>query len=236
MNVCPNCNAELKNDNATFCRSCGYRLKDNTDSEPVQESVAPLFPEETNNSFTDSSETNSKLFFSPDETLVYVLNQKYYDEYMRKGNIKKEAFAAISNKRVYFRGKYPIYTESALATRKIEQSQTVDLCDITSVESRVSKIPAFLVLSILSAIAAAISLWLNIGIQQGIQYILMLFMLVFLILYITTTTKTVIIKFAGGGACLDAKKSSVSQVNEFQKQLFLAKDGAVRKKYTSKNY
>lgn len=104
-----------------FCGKCGTELIDG---------VCPKCINEEDTSEKSKDEKFQSIFLSPNEKMVTVLGNSYFQNFLKMGNINK-GFVIVSDIRVYFRGtSYEIGDGEII---QLKQSQVVDLQDITGV-------------------------------------------------------------------------------------------------------
>ena len=78
-----------------YCHECGTVLIDG---------LCPKCLEREESLKKDQNPKLTKLFVSPDEKVVAVLGDSYFQNFIHDRSIKK-GFAVVSDKRVYFKGK-----------------------------------------------------------------------------------------------------------------------------------
>lgn len=248
MNTCPVCGHIQENDSALFCRNCGASLSAPEAAAPAAEtSYAGAYPSpeaapEPALSIR-SSEAAEKLFYSNDERLIYVLDDKYYSSYNRTDNaIKKGAFLAVSSKRVYARGDLRETINGNGTGYKVKKNATVDLCDVTGVNVGFRRNVALLIFALIflfGCISIMIEGFTASSSVRNTDTSSLTFLMIFfaviaillLIAYALTMQKIIVINYSGGWISFDAKKFTMSEIEDFQKALFLAKDKANEERY-----
>ena len=240
MKICPGCGQPQSSEGVSFCRNCGTALNSVPDADTVATvysgapasapAPTPVYAETA----TPASAPNpgNKLFFSPDEQLVYVMGDQRYAQYVYSGEIKKDSFVAISSKRVYFRGDSRLIVGGRYRGRKVKANNTVDLCDVTGVESRFSRNPMLLFLAIVFAGLFIILFNIDLASDRGeglkiVGSFFLIIGIVMLLAYFVTMTKIIMIEYAGGCMFFDSKYYSNSQIEAFQRELFQAKERAL---------
>lgn len=181
-----------------------------------------------------------KLFIDSNEKQVATLGGGYIKNFIMSGDMSK-GFCAVSDKRVYFRGK--CYVKSGKYYRVSKEERTVDLKDVTgSGFSYTRNIFAFAV-AIVGAIWALI--FLLIGCVDGfdsmrfinwVVYILTGYVpdIVAWIVYIKYNIRIFEITYAGGKIAFKASDYNEEEMQTFQRSLRMAKDNYVEQEASRK--
>lgn len=219
---------------AHFCTKCGVELIDG---------VCPKCTQEQGTS-NKQDEKFKRFFMNPKEKLVTSLGNTYIQNFLNNGSVRN-GFSVVSDKRVYFQGTtYELVTKNngkkkAIKTKK---SRTVDLKDVTgtgydSYSNVLAKILAFVFFAIgiiffslpMSANADHMN---NLSTEDVIGIISALIVclipgFVFLAVFLKSRVNLIAIQFAGGEIAFDINWFSEMEIEDFQKQLRLAKDKAI---------
>jgi hypothetical protein len=152
MNFCSNCGH--KADGSNFCANCGMQLK--RDEHPAHS--LPPSPDQTNPYVPPhiSPQSNSQIFLAhlfaeKEEQHISTFGNEQYMQFLNKGKIKK-AFAILSDKRLYIRGKrYEVNGKNSSNPddrgKAVRTEKVVDLKDVKTVEiGRVGRATSFLYL------------------------------------------------------------------------------------------
>lgn len=219
---------------ANFCVKCGTELIDG---------VCPKCTQEQSTSIRQD-EKFKRFFMNPKEKLVTTLGNTYIQNFLNNGSVRN-GFSVVSDKRVYFQGKtYELVTKNNGRKKviKTKKSRTVDLKDVTgtgydSYSNVLAKILAFVFFAIgtiffslsMSAVADRTN---NLSTEDVIGIIFMLIVclipgVVFLVVFLQSRVNLIAIQFAGGEIAFDINWFSEMEIEDFQKQLRLAKDKAI---------
>lgn len=169
----------------------------------------------------------NKLFSEPAEQYIASIGNGYIVNFL-SGSGFESGFAAISNKRVYFRGKC-YYLENGKVKRNFEE-RVVDLKDVTGTGyTRVD--PLYLVaFSFISLLVTILSLIQTESMQTWRVFLLIIALasyFFFLLRYFLNRRDYFEIAFAGGRIAFDINLYAKSEIDDFQKQLRIAKDNVV---------
>lgn len=188
-------------------------------------------------------------FMEPIEKFVAVLGNNYVQNFLSNGTISK-GFAVVSNKRVYFKG--TAYSKQGKKLYKSNEEQVVDLKDVTGTGYiRLKRLwmllssIGFCILSIIAFILMTVSkvnfnkatshysldnamlemAYKSLSNRLNIMFItsLVLALLLFLF-YLIKRLNLFEISYAGGKICFDTVWYDKSEIDDFQRQLRLAKD------------
>lgn len=219
---------------ANFCVKCGTELIDG---------VCPKCTQEQSTSIRQD-EKFKRFFMNPKEKLVTTLGNTYIQNFLNDGSVRN-GFSVVSDKRVYFQGKtYELVTKNNGRKKviKTKKSRTVDLKDVTgtgydSYSNVLAKILAFVFFAFgtiffslsMNAIADRMN---NLSTEDVIGIIFMLIVclipgVVFLAVFLQSRVNLIAIQFAGGEIAFDINWFSEMEIEDFQKQLRLAKDKAI---------
>lgn len=175
-----------------------------------------------------SNKKYEKFFIEPTEKLVAVLGSNYIENYLMR-DITAKGFAIVSDKRVYYKGKhYEKGKNNILKFTNTINDQVVDLKDITGTEYEMTKNSWMDILSNIFLFVFVISLVLAVG-ELGIIPIIV-FLLSFInfigfwVAYKMTEKNTFWILYSNGAIGVNSAWYSKTEIEQFQKQLRLAKD------------
>lgn len=216
--VCKKCGTEIKS-GARFCPQCG---------EVVELNSSPI---------VRKCDDFSKWFIDSNERQIAVLGGNFINNFLKTGDLNN-GFCAVSDKRVYFKGK--CYHKEGKHFRKTSEERTVDLKDITGSGFTNSKIFSLLLAAvILLILGLLIGLFIIIsdnsgGWYYGLDAILIVEVLpcipgiIMLILYNFLALKLFEISYAGGKIAFKASNYSQTEIQNFQKSLRIAIDNYSR--------
>lgn len=169
---------------------------------------------------------------NPNEKFICALGNNYLQSFLAGGFVSK-AFAVVSDKRVYFRGKSLEKGEKALRFNRV--TSMVDLKDVTGTETRTVKNIGYLVKAyVLFGIALVSGLfhfmvWNSPDFLFVLMWIALGFGLLFLLLYFIKKKTLLTIVFGGGGIMFPINWFPASEGENFQKKLRIAKDDVVER-------
>lgn len=180
-----------------------------------------------------------KLFIDSNEKQIATLGGGYIKNFIMSGDMSK-GFCAVSDKRVYFRGK--CYVKSGKYYRVSKEERTVDLKDVTgSGFSYTKNIFAFAV-AIMGLVWALF--FFIIGCLDGFDYDMDSMMgyifsgyvpdIVAWIVYIKYNIRIFEITYAGGKIAFKASDYSEEEMQTFQRSLRMAKDNYVEQEASRK--
>ena len=206
-----------------FCRVCGT---------PVS---AEYTPDSEREDLSEEIPGAEKIFADPGERLVGVLGREYLESYL-EGNGLKRGFIAVSDRRVYQKGRSYVVRSGRTRSLRTKGSTVVDLADITGTRIISAADMIRLVLSALLFVCAVGMLLFAIfaGGAELFYYIsggLALLSLLSLMGHLISRRSLVTIMFGSGGISFDRKWFAKEEFYEFQRQLYLAKDRLLVKKY-----
>ncbi|WP_080837052.1 SHOCT domain-containing protein [Cohnella massiliensis] len=197
---------------------------------PIITFITVRMDRKTNRGINLSDDDKKKfgaIFVEPTERYISSLGNGYLINFLVDGVITS-GFSMISNKRVYFKGKC-FYKEKGKLKRSFEE-RIVDLKDVTGTGyTRVN--PMYLLISAGVTLLAAISMIIvNANLDQDnirlffITLSCLVATSVALTMYILKRTNLFEISFAGGKIAFDIKLYDKSEIDDFQKQIRIAKD------------
>lgn len=198
-----------------FCKDCGTRLIDG---------VCPSCLECDEELKKDENAKLKKLFASPNEKVVAILGNSYVQNFIHDRSIRK-GFAVVSDKRVYFKGKCYEITNTKNGKRTVAEnrkSRVVDLEDVSGTGlDNYSNISPLIVACIILIIAIVMLFSEEVA---GIGLFMFLLALLCFFVYLDERKSIVVIQYAGGEIGFDKRWFTEQEVDQFQKQLRLAKD------------
>ena len=212
QSVCPACGTPLLNGMCPRCTSIGTIQQQN------------------------KHDNRFKRFFSnPNEKLITTLGNSYIQNYFANGSISR-GFAVVSNRRAYFRGtSYDISYDNRGKKRvnKTARSRIVDLKDITGTgydsTREVSLLWSgwiLLIIALVMAISSGTSQSSDdtAGILSAMAIVLLFGALIAFFAYFRSRLTLISIQYAGGEIAFNVNWFPQAEMDDFQKQLRLAKD------------
>ena len=212
QSVCPACGTPLLNGMCPRCTSIGTIQQQN------------------------KHDNRFKRFFSnPNEKLITTLGNSYIQNYFANGSISR-GFAVVSNRRAYFRGtSYDISYDNRGKKRvnKTARSRIVDLKDITGTgydsTREVSLLWSgwiLLIIALVMAISSGTSQSSDdtAGILSAMAIVLLFGALIAFFTYFRSRLTLISIQYAGGEIAFNVNWFPQAEMDDFQKQLRLAKD------------
>ena len=209
MNICSMCGKE-NTDDSKFCFACGATLSFDNQKKNPQETFTmnPNQPNSNNNySMPNSYEKKNPgaaQFVSADEVVVATLSNGFVDNIITGEGFKHET-AVVTNKRLYYNYKRGVINR--VRTREI-----IDIQDITGTK----------ILSVN---------YLFILIIAGIYFFFLLlvlgmvtFVFVLVVAYFVSLKKHLRIEYAGGSISFSVRGYRMSNIQAFQKAIYIAKD------------
>ena len=215
-----------------FCKKCGTELIDG---------VCPRCTQDESNSADDYERKISQLFMSQNERLVAVLGKDYSEKYLEKGKCP-EAFAIISDKRLYSFGRsYDIGTNlfGKKTVRENKQSKTIDLKDITGTWEGSYRPICWLMVGIIHLILviAGIIAGMILAVEQdtptealimfGFIPVLLFFMIIYIIIHIVSKIRVLAVQYNGSEMGFDMAYFTTEEIDDFQRNLRIAKDKVI---------
>lgn len=214
--VCTNCSNSARETfvQATAQQSAqSQRVIYNIPGQPAYQNPYPV------NGGSLTTNTEGGVFISPDEHLLHKVGSGYVQNYLSGSGFSKDS-AAVTNKRVYYKGK--TYA-AGLGFRRFKTTLVADLKDITCVGIYKSFDIFTLVISILMLLVGVFLAGRGI-VGDAIILILILLAILGIICVILTARTVLKIDYAGGCIALDVKAFGEKELNDFRTALYRAKD------------
>lgn len=170
----------------------------------------------------------SQFFVNKNERLISTLGNSYIQNFISTGFLSK-GFSFITDKRVYFQGKsYNVFYNNSGNPKivKNSRSQIVDLKDVTGTEIKHYNPIHYLILAIVFFIGLIFTLSFGRNFYVFSYYIIPI-VLAYVFLYFKNKISLISIQYAGGEIAFDIRWFSQNEIDNFQKQLRLAKDNVV---------
>lgn len=170
----------------------------------------------------------SQFFVNKNERLISTLGNSYIQNFISTGILSK-GFSFITDKRVYFQGKsYNVFYNNSGNPKivKNSRSQIVDLKDVTGTEIKHYNPIHYLILAIVFFIGLIFTLSFGRNFYVFSYYIIPI-VLAYVFLYFKNKISLISIQYAGGEIAFDIRWFSQNEIDNFQKQLRLAKDNVV---------
>ena len=204
---CVSCNAEIDK-NAAFCTNCGAKQLGSNAQLPVNQEQPTKF---------------SRIFVSPKEKFICVLGNNYAERFLANGGLSK-GFAILSDKRVYFKG--TCFTRDGKKFTQTNEERTVDIKDITGTgfiyEKAVNLLLSAIVFSLLAPFSLQFifsdSVLMMLGLLGPIMPIILW------VAYFRSRQTLFQINYAGGGIAFDTAWLNQNEIQDFQRNIRLAKD------------
>ena len=224
--ICNNCGANLQN-GTMQCPNCGMNLGIQYQQMPYQQQpqVMPRQAKNLKSLYVDQSE----------ETLG-VLGGTYLQNFLTMGMLGK-GFCALTDKRVYFKGK--CYTKNGGHYKSSNEQRTLDVKDVTGTGFSKIRTLIELLLLPLGVIVLAIGipiLWYilydyNTSGFRHFLYVLYVIVaalfMIFAVYRLIKGTKVFEIEYAGGKIAFPISAYNQQEIQKFQNALRLAKDNYV---------
>lgn len=158
-------------------------------------------------------------FGTPDERLIMSIGSGYMENFLSGMGLMNNS-AAVTNKRVYYKGKS--FSSFGMGVKRCKAVQSVDLKDITGIGIYSMFNLAMLILGIFFALDGII---ISIIGAAGYIWLPTFLVGVLLITIALITTRTVLrIDYAGGFIALNMRKFSRGECTNFHKAILAAKD------------
>ncbi len=170
----------------------------------------------------------SQFFVNKNERLISTLGNSYIQNFISTGILSK-GFSFITDKRVYFQGKsYNVFYNNNGNPKivKNSRSQIVDLKDVTGTEIKHYNPIHYLIIAIVFFIGLIFTLSFGRNFYIFGYYIIPI-ILAYVFLYFKNKISLISIQYAGGEIAFDIRWFSQNEIDNFQKQLRLAKDNVV---------
>lgn len=208
---CPNCNAEH---NETFCPYCGYSAQNYTQqhNQTHQNNQYTQYNPNYNNPY-------SNIVFDSREQVFSVLGNSYLQTFISTGTLGK-AFALLSDKRIYFKGKCLMRIGSRWITSKEERVINVE--DVTGTGFTIIS-QVFLLVFALIALLGGLSLMFDDD-TLPIAFIFFFLGIISIIAYFISKKTIFEINYPGGGIAFNLKFIKKSEAEDFQRKVMLMKD------------
>lgn len=166
------------------------------------------------------------LYVDENETDVAVLGSSYLQNVLANGLLGK-GICAVSDKRVYFKGK--CFVRTGVSYKSATEERIVDLKDVTGTGYVVIKNPTFLILMILTMVVLVVGFFygMSVGALEDTvaTFIIgLILMCIFLIGHVRSRKRVFEIAFAGGQIAFDTAFYKKEELVNFQKALHLAKE------------
>ena len=174
----------------------------------------------------------SSLYVDPTEQTLGVLGTNYLQNFLTSGMLSK-GFCALTDKRVYFKGK--CFTNNGGHYKSNNEQRTLDVKDVTGTGFTAIRLMIFLVIAIISVFTGALCVAEGCSLYgwkyDGLAVLLIVFgilhCLVFWGLFIVKKTKVFEIEYAGGKIAFPISAYNYDEIQNFQNALRLAKDNYV---------
>ena len=226
QSVCPACGTPLLNGMCPRCTSLSTIQQQNKNDDRFK-----------------------RFFSNPNEKLITTLGNSYIQNYFANGSISR-GFAVVSNRRAYFRGtSYEISYDNRGKKRvnKTARSRIVDLKDITGTGYDSTRVVSYLwggwimlIIALVMAISSGTSLHSysynsygyvasqssdnTAGILSAMAVVLLFGALIAFFAYFRSRLTLISIQYAGGEIAFNVNWFPQAEMDDFQKQLRLAKD------------
>ena len=164
----------------------------------------------------------SQFFVNKNERLISTLGNSYIQNFISTGILSK-GFSFITDKRVYFQGKsYNVFYNNNGNPKivKNSRSQIVDLKDVTGTEIKHYNPIHYLIIAIVFTLSFGRNFYI-------FGYYIIPIILAYVFLYFKNKISLISIQYAGGEIAFDIRWFSQNEIDNFQKQLRLAKDNVV---------
>jgi len=168
-----------------------------------------------------------KFFMEPTEQFICALGNNFLQNYLTSGGISS-GFAAVSNKRVYFKGK--CFFSDGGRYKLIQVERVVDVKDITGTGyTRLLRLSLLLKALIpLPFILLVMALTANFNPGPALPVMALMDVIIAIVLYLANRLNLFEIQYAGGKIAFNSKWYDKSEVDDFQRQIRLAKDNAAQ--------
>lgn len=207
------------------CTECGAALEHGkcpncSQTQESRQAVTEINPD---------YEKFKRLFYSPKEKYVCSLGNSFVQNFL-SGYTNSGGFSVISDKRVYFKGK--AFEIDGRGFRKKTVTFSVDLKDVTGMETRTNNPVGIMVLAIIIMILGVILCiigYLNkeIAVVGVIGFGMLVLALIPACVYGKKKMSILTIMFGGGGIVFSLNRFSQQEIDNYKKMLRIAKDQAV---------
>lgn len=204
---CGKCGEEIEN-GSRFCRVCG----------------APVSPSDEYEALAGVE----RIFIDPDEQLLGVLGRDHLERYL-SGRGMKRGFLAVSDKRLYQKGRAYVSVGGIRSLVKTRGSSVVDLADVSGARIfRASSVSRLVICLLFLIAAAAVCAFTVLADAEEFFYyiaaVLAMLSAAFMAGHLLSRKSLVTINFSGGEISFDRKWFTKEEFYDFQRQLYLAKD------------
>ena len=162
---------------------------------------------------------NNGDFGTPDERLIMRIGSGYMENFLSGMGLMNNS-AAVTNKRVYYKGKS--FSSFGMGVKRCKAVQSVDLKDITGIGIYSMFNLALLIFGIIFMLAGII--FPCVGAPEYVWIPELVLGLLFIIIALITTRTILRIDYAGGYIALNMRKFSRSECTNFHKAILAAKD------------
>ncbi len=166
---------------------------------------------------------NEGRFIDPDEQVLYQLGSGYLGTFLAGGGLTKNA-AAVTNKRVYYKGK-AFASLGGLGLRRCKITQIIDLKDITCVGIYKAFNIALVVMAVILFIAGIITMAAVPFGGGTVAGIIAMVVSALMVVGAFIGARTLLrVDYAGGCIALDIKSFSKKECEDFRLAVYRAKD------------
>ena len=214
MKACQKCG--WQDAEADICIKCGFgmfKILDSASSEELEQMSV--------------ENKLSKFFMEPTEKFICALGNSFLKNFLLNGSINY-GFAAVSDKRVYFKGS--CFAAHGKGYKLTQEERIVDVKDITGTGyTRITPFKLHKQIVPISLVTLLISLPFMFFVAGGGFVVILFFLgnIIFNLLYFLLHRINVFeIQYAGGKIAFDSNWYDKAEVDDFQRQIRLAKDKA----------
>ena len=225
MLTCQKCG--WQDPSANFCEKCGGTMFEVLGSEVGAQGAQ-----------SGAEKKFLKFFMEPTEQFICALGNNFLQNFLTNGGIRK-GFAAVSDKRVYFKGS--CFSSDGGKYKLVQEERVVDVKDVTGTGyTRILRLsvlfkaliplPVFLFLALIASLMSPALLG---EVSSALTFAQFLFsvspiinIVIAIAVYLSKRLNLFEIQFAGGKIAFDTKWYDKSEVDDFQRQIRLAKDSA----------
>lgn len=218
MNFCANCGQPTVNGRCPVCDA----------AQPNQAQPDTAYAQQPQPAYAAqpviyNQSDNEGRFIDPDEQAIYQLGSGYIGTFLAGGGLTKNA-AAVTNKRVYYKGK-AFASLGGLGLRRCKITQIIDLKDITCVG-------IYKAFNIALVVMAALLFLAGIIVMAAIPFgggtvagIIMMTVAALMVAGAFIGSRTLLrVDYAGGCIALDIKSFSKKECEDFRIAVYRAKD------------
>ena len=216
MKVCSKCGTPSTNDAGRFCNKCGGEML--TAPAPTPVAAAPVPPVPNN-----VMKRHLGIFVEATESFVCALGNGFMQSILSGGGLQSK-YAIVSNKRLYYRGK--CYAVGPGQIRGMEEERVIDLKDVTGTGYRRNNPIGLVILGILLSLILFVTMNSFMSRGSNTAALASAFMpaILFIALYFVLRMTLFDIQYAGGQISINVKWYSKGEIDEFHRQLRLAKE------------